>query len=569
MKRRSLAPWLWLLAAALPAGAAVREVPAVEAPIGRPAAPTAEIGAAPTLAPAPGRAPAPSLAAPRVAPQPARSPPLAAPAARPAPPRAAASDGPRYDPTMPPDAEREALSTDKPDGLKQLRKSLTARGETRALEMADRLYYTDPLTGLPNRAYYMERGAKAMAGVADPAVALLDMDNFGVVNVGLTDVHGVVKGRARADEVLAVAGGALAELAEKKGVVVARLGGEEFVVLGPRAKVLEFSGEAQRMMPPGKLLEAAGIEPGGAEHRAIAAAQARLGRGGQPVGDFTYGVASSQGLAPAAALAVADAALNAAKDGGRRGVVSVAMGDGTAEDWTAPPAAEPAPELPPARAAQPTAEAVAELEARLTLHEKNLFQEAAFRDPLTLTRSYDYVNMRAAEWDRAYAKGGMVVISSARNLKQINDLLGHEAGDRYLRRLGVILRQVINKARTRSKLDVQEPVRVASKEFLLVGRDADVVANLAAKAIAKSFDGGRMLTAAEVKRLRAEVAARGLAPADRIALIGTLRVVSEPIDAGGHADSKAALDRVFVRLEAVKRDEDAGAGPAPAPFSSN
>jgi GGDEF domain-containing protein len=563
VKSRLLATWLWILAAALPAGAAVRDVPTVDAPVGAPAAPVASIGVAPEMSLSPALAPSP---APSLAPTPVLSPALAAPAALPASPLAAAADGPSYDPAIPPDAERGKFPTDKPDGLRDLRASLSARGETRALEMADRLYYTDPLTGLPNRAYYLERGAKAMEGVADPAVALLDMNNFGVVNVGLADAHGVVKGRERADEVLAVAGSALAELAQKKGVVVARLGGEEFVVLGPRGKILEFSGEAQRMMMPGKLLDAAGLVAGGAERRAIDAARARLGRGGQPVGDFTYGVASAVGLDPAAALANADAALNAAKNGGRRGVVSVAKADGTAEDWIAPPAAGTAPALPPARAAQPTAAAVAELEARLSPHEKALFREAAFRDPLTLTRSYDYVNMRAAEWDRAYARGGTVVITSARNLKQINDLLGHEAGDRYLRELGVILRQEIVKARRKSKLDVQEPVRVASKEFLLVGRDAEAVANLAAKAVAKAFEGGRMLASDEVERLRSEVAAKGLAPSGRVGLIGTLRVVSEPIDAGGHTDSKAALDRAFVKLEAAKRAEDDAAAP---PLSAN
>lgn len=570
--RRPLATWIWLLAAALPASGAVREVPVIEASVGAPAAPAA-VGAAPTLSLTPAIGAAPGLAVsapvPVVAPAPVLAPALAAPAALPAAPLAAASDGPRYDPAMPPDAEHESFATDKPDGLKQLRNSLTARGETRALEMADRLYYTDPLTGLPNRAYYLERGAKAMRGVADSAVALLDMNNFGVVNVGLADVHGVVKGRARADEVLAAAGSALAELAQKNGVMVARLGGEEFVVLGPREKVLEFSGEARRMMPPDKLLRAAGIDAGGEEQRAISAAQARFDRGGQPVGDFTYGVASANGLAPAAALAKADAALNAAKAGGRRGVVSVAGEDGSHSDWTPPPSDDPAPELPPAKAAQPVVEAVAELEARLTPHERALFHEAAFRDPLTLTRSYDYVDMRAAEWDRTYARGGMVVISSARNLKQINDILGHEAGDRYLRRLGVILRTQVNKARRQRKLDVQEPVRVASKEFLLVGKDAETVANLAARAVASSFDGGRMLTADEVKRLRAKVAELHLAPPERIAQIGTLRVVSERIDEGGHADSKAALDRAFVRLEAQKRDEDGGTTTVKPPFSAN
>ena len=59
----------------------------------------------------------------------------------------------------------------------------------------------------------------------------------------------------------------------------------------------------------------------------------------------------------------------------------------------------------------------------------------------------------------------------------------------------------------------------------------------------------------------------GLAPANRVLMVGTLRVVSERIDAGGRADSKAALDRAFTRLEGQKRSEETAA--AASASSSN
>jgi hypothetical protein len=111
-------------------------------------------------------------------------------------------------------------------------------------------------------------------------------------------------------------------------------------------------------------------------------------------------------------------------------------------------------------------------------------------------------------------------------------------------------------------MDVQEPVRVASKEFLLVGRDADAASRLAAEAVARSFDDGRMLTPEEVARLRKEVVGRGLAPEARARLIGTLRVVSERLDGRpGRTDVMGALDRAFIRLEDEKRAEDEGVPP--------
>ncbi|MBI3564357.1 MAG: diguanylate cyclase [Elusimicrobia bacterium] len=553
MLRRALASSALLVLAAAAARGAAREVPVVPAEAA--GAPVSAAAAAATVLSAPGlgvpAAPGLSAAAPLAAP-------LAAPAALPAP--AAAADGPlRYNPAVPPEAEVGRAPAEKNDALKQLRGSLKARGAYDAIMLADLLYYTDPLTGLPNRAYFVERGAEALAGKPEPTVALLDMNNFGVVNVGLAEAHGVTKGRDRADAVLAVAGAAMGELSHRHGVKVVRLGGEEFVVLGSKADVLSFTAEAKAMMPPEKLLAAAGIAA--AERAAIARAAERVGRAGQPVGDFTYGVASALGRAPVDALKAADEALNAAKEvPGGRGSVRVASDDGGHAEWVPPARDGAAPELPPARPRPDTARSLTELESRLDAQERTFFREAAFRDPLTLARSYDYVGLQAAEWDRAYAGGGKASLLSARNLKQINDLLGHDAGDRYLRRLGVVIRRELVRAR-RAGLDVREPVRVASKEFLLVGRDADQAAERVRRAVAKDIEAGRMLSRDEVARLRREVRERGLVPAGRENYIGTLRVVDERLDDGaGRADSRGALDRAFERLEDAKRAEDA-AGP--------
>jgi GGDEF domain-containing protein len=556
MTRGLLAAWLWLFLPVLPAGAAVSEVPPIPAAVGE--APGAAASSLPSAAAAV------AGALPSAAPAPVPTAPLAPALAAPTPLPAASADRPgdlRYSPALPPDAELGPLPTDKPDGLRQLRLSLEARGDRESLRAAEALYYTDPLTGLPNRAFFVEHGERVLSAAEDPTVALLDMDNFGAVNVGLADVRGVTKGRERADRVLAIAGAELGRLADAAGVTVTRLGGEEFAVLGSRERVRAFAAAARGSLTPRRTLRAAGIRDHGRDARAIEAAMTRLGRGDQPIGDFTYGLAPAKGLPATEALKAADAALNAAKEAGRRGSINLAEAGGGSVEWTPPESPAPPPDLP-APAARDTAADFARLEARLTPHERLLLREASFRDPLTLTRTYDYALLQAPEWDREYASGGAVVLSSARNLKQINDILGHEAGDRYLRRLGVILRQTVIRLRRRRKMDVQEPVRVASKEFLLVGRDADAASRLAAEAVARSFDDGRMLTPEEVARLRKEVVGRGLAPEARARLIGTLRVVSERLDGRpGRTDVMGALDRAFIRLEDEKRAEDEGVPP--------
>lgn len=440
------------------------------------------------------------------------------------------------------------------DALGSLRLGLAARGETVALEAVQRLHYTDSLTGLPNRAYLLEHGEDILKRSPNPTVSMLDMNNFGAVNTGLADRLGVTKGRARADAILAVAGGALGELAREHEVAVFRLGGEEFAVLGSREKVLSFAGAARRALPSERLLEAAGLTREGVARRAVDAAMVRLGRGGQPVGDFTYGVAGVEGRTVTAALEAADGALTDAKEAGGRGGVFLAGKTGWTE-WTQPAAKGPLRALP-APAPADTAGAVARLEERLTQKELALFRAGAFKDPLTLARGYDYVSVRADEWDGVYKGGGAVAaLLSARNLKQINDILGHAAGDAYLASFGRILQREVDRSR-RGKLDVQEPVRVASKEFLLVGRDAAVVARRAVREVERKFDGG-MLTRAQVSRLRGEAVAKGLIPEGREGLIGTLRLLSEPLTLDGRTDVRGALDRAFERLEAQKRSADA------------
>ena len=88
----------------------------------------------------------------------------------------------------------------------------------------------DGLTGLPNRAHYLERVGKALRRPEPFAVALLDLDGFKAVNDGA--------GHEAGDEVLQ-------EIAERlegtldPAAIVARLGGDEFGVLLPHVVTAE------------------------------------------------------------------------------------------------------------------------------------------------------------------------------------------------------------------------------------------------------------------------------------------------------------------------------------------
>ncbi len=89
------------------------------------------------------------------------------------------------------------------------------------------VFQHDALTGLPNRALFAHRLARALARVRREsdracAVLFLDLDRFKVVNESL--------GHAAGDQLLLAVGKRL-QSCLRRGDVIARLGGDEFVVL--------------------------------------------------------------------------------------------------------------------------------------------------------------------------------------------------------------------------------------------------------------------------------------------------------------------------------------------------
>jgi diguanylate cyclase (GGDEF)-like protein len=108
-----------------------------------------------------------------------------------------------------------------------------------------RAAYTDSLTGLPNRAAYMDtvRGLLEQGRGAGHAVFLVDLDRFNIVNETMGHIAG--------DELLRVLAARL-QAAMRADTLVARLGGDEFVVVAPvqgeaiagaAARILRLIGE--------------------------------------------------------------------------------------------------------------------------------------------------------------------------------------------------------------------------------------------------------------------------------------------------------------------------------------
>lgn len=171
------------------------------------------------------------------------------------------------------------------------------RRERRLLAAAEELTLRDPLTGLANRRHLVEQAPRAWRQARREgmrvAAMVIDLDHFKQVN----DVHGHAVG----DAVLQTVARALADTVRPSDVL-ARLGGEELVVLG----LVGDAGEAGRL----------------AERLRQAVAGARTGDG--------HAVTASIGIAltrpvdgedPAEALwwlvDRADAAMYAAKQSGR------------------------------------------------------------------------------------------------------------------------------------------------------------------------------------------------------------------------------------------------------------
>jgi diguanylate cyclase (GGDEF)-like protein len=90
------------------------------------------------------------------------------------------------------------------------------------------LAYHDPLTGLANRALFLERAAEALAvRGAQPTVMNIDLDEFKPVNDRF--------GHDGGDQLLREVAGRLTSCVGSAGLV-ARLGGDEFAVLLPRTE---------------------------------------------------------------------------------------------------------------------------------------------------------------------------------------------------------------------------------------------------------------------------------------------------------------------------------------------
>jgi diguanylate cyclase (GGDEF)-like protein len=111
-------------------------------------------------------------------------------------------------------------------------------GATRAFAKSQLQASTDPLTGLLNRRSFEERALSLLDGAEQYGLVMADLDNFKMLN----DVHGHATGDR-----------ALRRFAEVlRGVtrpddVVARIGGEEFIVLLPHARIAEAAVVAERI----------------------------------------------------------------------------------------------------------------------------------------------------------------------------------------------------------------------------------------------------------------------------------------------------------------------------------
>jgi diguanylate cyclase (GGDEF)-like protein/PAS domain S-box-containing protein len=101
----------------------------------------------------------------------------------------------------------------------------------------------DPLTGLPNRTYFAERLAEAFAN-PDPTALVglcyLDLDGFKRINDSL--------GHDVGDKLLVAVARRLQRTASTRGYQVARMGGDEFVILAEKANLDELTALADQVL---------------------------------------------------------------------------------------------------------------------------------------------------------------------------------------------------------------------------------------------------------------------------------------------------------------------------------
>lgn len=142
-----------------------------------------------------------------------------------------------------------------------------------ARERAETMARTDSLTGVLNRRSFVEGAARVLAADAakgDPvSLILLDVDDFKVIN----DAHGHDVGDDVLTQVARRCGAAV-----RDGDLVARWGGEEFVVLLPGASREVAAGIAERILSS---ITQVGVPAGGRVTASVGTATAEGGpRGG-------------------------------------------------------------------------------------------------------------------------------------------------------------------------------------------------------------------------------------------------------------------------------------------------
>ncbi len=170
---------------------------------------------------------------------------------------------------------------------------------------AQRLARTDPLTGALNRRHFAELAERelerARRGGDTVAVLLLDLDDFKHIN----DSHG----HAAGDAVLKAAAAAVARRLRMVDVL-ARWGGEEFVVLLPSTPRAEAVRVAERL------------------REAVTAVSTPIEAGRSVRTSASIGVAVAERGAGSlqALIAAADQAMYAAKQGGRNRVATAGAG---------------------------------------------------------------------------------------------------------------------------------------------------------------------------------------------------------------------------------------------------
>jgi GGDEF domain-containing protein len=353
------------------------------------------------------------------------------------------------------------------------------------LKTMEAIHYRDPLTGLPNRAALMELIAPYYDNPhlqhGNLALGIIDMNRFGPINSGLSQVHGELAGYEKADQFIARSGATLKRIADEFGVQIARLGGEEFVVVGPAgSNVLAALEEVHRTFTPGRLLHEAGLTP--VEKEAIEAQlkgmKVDMARDGGHVGDFTSSLIMLNGRTFQDGLTDANRILTSGKSQGLRGNIFI-EGKGQKHVIHDIPYHVIGPKVIEQTHDNRFLEELKELRQRISPKIYQRFLDLVFHDPLTHTRKREYLPEAMNQWLESYKSGeAQVVVLNQRNLKEVNEHHPelYKGGDHLLKMVGEIIMQEVRSARGRGA-DIQDPIRFASKVFILVGVDAIAIAD--------------------------------------------------------------------------------------------